>query len=293
MDNLTIREGFLGQRMIVLPKKIKAKLKTNEIARYFYVTDLGYYPNANHHFRQRAKGAKEYIFIYCTEGEGWLQIGNEKKVKVLPNHYFIIPKNEKHSYGAHHENPWSIYWLHFNGISADTFFRRYDLNSNKVVSIPFSGQRISVFDQIFETLDGGHLDLQMEFACMTSLNFLNTFIYHDISMSINLNNHKNLIDSIKEFLNKNLDKSLSANDIANEFDYSPSYIFSVFKKSTGYSLMYFFNLKKVQKACEYINYSNLSIKEIAYKLSFQDPFYFSRLFKKYMGVSPRLYKNDL
>lgn len=292
MDNLTIREGFLGQRMIVLPKEIKSKLRANEISRYFYITDLGYYPNANHHFRKRKTGASEYIFIYCIKGEGWLQIGDGFKTKVLPNHYFIIPKNKQHSYGANNENPWSIYWMHFDGISADTFFRRYDLNINKVVSIPFISQRILIFDKIYELFDSGYLPLQMEYACMMSLNFLNTFIYHDINRSINPNNHENLIDSIKEYLNRNLSKSLNAHDIANEFEYSPSYIFSVFKKSTGYSLMYFFNLKKIQKACEYMNYTTLSVKEIGYKLGFQDPFYFSRVFKKYMGVSPRAYKKN-
>ena len=56
--------------------------------------------------------------------------------------------------------------------------------------------------------------------------------------------------------------------------------------------MVFFNLKKTQKACEYLNYTDLSIKEISYKIGFDDPLYFSRIFKNFMGKSPRNYKKD-
>ncbi len=49
-------------------------------------------------------------------------------------------------------------------------------------------------------------------------------------------------------------------------------------------------MKKVQKACEYLNYTDLTIKEISFSLGFQDPLYFSRLFKGHMGISPRKYR---
>ncbi|WP_415864943.1 helix-turn-helix domain-containing protein [Thalassobellus suaedae] len=76
------------------------------------------------------------------------------------------------------------------------------------------------------------------------------------------------------------------------FNLSTSYLQTLFKKRTGYSLIHFFNLKKTQKACEYLNYTDLSIKEISVKLGFKDPLYFSRLFKNYMGVSPKAYKKS-
>ena len=56
--------------------------------------------------------------------------------------------------------------------------------------------------------------------------------------------------------------------------------------------MVFFNLKKAQKACEYLNYTDLSIKEISFKVGVEDPLYFSRIFKNYMGKSLRNYKQS-
>lgn len=292
MDDLTIKEGFLGQRMIVLPNQVRKKLSENPITKKFFVTDLGYYPNASHHFRERRKGSKEYIFIYCVEGEGWLSY-NQKKTIIKPNEYFIIPKNTRHSYGADNYNPWSIYWMHFNGTCVHELFERHIINDSITDSVPYDNKVIRLFDKIFEIFDGGYAELEMEFANILSQSFISSFIYQDINKDTNSVNSKDLVNSIKTFLNNNLDKSFKTAEIAKKFNYSPSYLFSIFKKSTGYSLLHFLNLKKIQKACEYMNYTDKSIKEISFLLGFQDQFYFSRVFKKYMGISPKEYRKNI
>jgi AraC-like DNA-binding protein len=292
MDNLTIKEGFMGQRMIVFPSQVKKKLIDNPITKTFFVTDLGYYPNAYHHKRERLKGAKEYILIYCTEGEGWLTF-NKKKITIKPHHFFIIPKNVRHSYGANDKNPWSIYWMHFDGECVPELFERLSNNDSIYDSIPYNSDIIKLFDQIFNIFNSGFLEFKMEYANILSQRFISSFIYREINKTSSSVNSENLINSIKDYLNENLHKSLKTEDLAKKFNYSSSYIFSVFKKSTGYSLHHFFNLKKTQKACEYMNYTKKSIKEISFKLGFQDQFYFSRVFKKYMGVSPKEYRKDI
>lgn len=289
MDNYTLKDGFLGQRMIVLPDEVKIVLRNNLITSSFYITDIGYYPRASHHLRSRANGAEQYIFIYCTEGEGWLKI-NGQRLRILPNQYFMLSKNTAHSYGADIENPWSIYWMHFNGTAVPSLFTRYSLNSIRAVPIPYNNILIKQFDQIFTILKSNYIEPQMEHANILGLNFISFFIYYNYSQLTTSNEQGSLIDMIIDFLDKNIDKPLKSEEITNEFNYSPSYVFTIFKKRTGYSLIHFFNLKKVQKACEYIKYSDLNIKEISNKVGFQDPLYFSRLFKKHMGVSPRSYR---
>ncbi len=286
-----VREGFLGQKMIVIPGQIKEKMGSNEIIKPFRITDLGYYPNAKNHLRVRKKGAKEYIFFYCTKGEGWLDL-NKTLTHVTPNHYFIIPKNTKHKYMADDENPWSIYWMHMDGFIAETLFKRYSLNSEKLVPIPFSEKRINQFNQIMSIFDNYNYDMELEYASILSKSFISSFIYNDIGKAINKENFENLVNSIKKYLNNHIEASVKIDEIAQTFNYSPSYICSIFKKSTGYSINHFFNLKKMQKACEYLNYTNLNVKEISYKMGYRDPFYFSRVFKKYIGVSPKTYRKN-
>lgn len=291
MDNSSLKEGFLGQKLIVLPKALKKTLRANPITQSFLITDIGYYPKASNHHRVRRHGSNEYIFIYCTDGAGAFKY-NERSQKILPNQFFIIPKHTKHEYWADSKNPWSIYWMHFDGSMAKYLCDRYLENSQKNILIPFEKERIDLFNQVFKIFKSDYVSTGMEYANILGLSFLSSFIYSDIEKDVHVTAPTNLVDHIMDFLSENLDKSFKAEDISNKFNYSPSYLFSLFKKRTGYSLIHFFNLKKIQKACEYLNYTDLSVKEIAFRMGFQDPLYFSRLFKKHMGMSPNAYKKE-
>tara|TARA_R110002049_G_C9164872_1_gene561354 strand:+ start:4344 stop:4565 length:222 start_codon:yes stop_codon:yes gene_type:complete len=68
MDNTTLKEGFLGQKMIALPKSIISVIRANPITRNFYISDLGYYPMANHHYRLRKK-VPINIFLFTAPKE--------------------------------------------------------------------------------------------------------------------------------------------------------------------------------------------------------------------------------
>ena len=74
MDKHTLKDGFLGEKILVLPDDIKKRVKKNVITRHFFVSDLGYFPKANHHYRKRKKDSSAFIFIYCVEGKGWIKI---------------------------------------------------------------------------------------------------------------------------------------------------------------------------------------------------------------------------
>ena len=89
-------------------------------------------------------------------------------------------------------------------------------------------------------------------------------------------------------MSKNTDQVINSVDIARTINLSPFHFYSVFKKKTGFTPIEYFNHLKVQKACQYLLFSDLRIKEIAYQLGIDDPYYFSRLFRKVMGTSPNV-----
>lgn len=293
MDSNTLKEGFLGQKLISLPSTIINNIKTNKITKSFYVSDLGYYPMANHHHRFRKHGANQYIFIYCTKGKGEIRLNNVT-TKITPNQFFIIPKNTKHEYKADEKNPWSIYWLHFKGNLAPELYKRYSATHiSNYKSVSFSADKIALFEKIFRLFSSNYLENHIEYANLLSLNFISAFIYHDFESGKDLSYSDTLVDLIKDFLLNNLDKNYTLDDLAEKFNYSKSYLHTKFKEKTGYPVLVFFNLKKIQKACEYLNYTDLSIKQISFKIGFDDPLYFSRVFKNFMGKSPRNYKQSI
>ena len=92
-------------------------------------------------------------------------------------------------------------------------------------------------------------------------------------------------------MQKNIDKALAISEIAGTVNLSPSHLTTTFKKKTGFTLIEYFNQLKTQKACQYLLFTDLRVNEIADKLGFDDPYYFTRMFTKIIGVSPVKYRS--
>ena len=67
---MRLKDGFKGEQCIVLPKAITNIIERDPVASSLYITDIGYYPKARHHYRKRTVPIEEYVFIYCVDGKG-------------------------------------------------------------------------------------------------------------------------------------------------------------------------------------------------------------------------------
>jgi Transcriptional regulator containing an amidase domain and an AraC-type DNA-binding HTH domain len=92
------------------------------------------------------------------------------------------------------------------------------------------------------------------------------------------------------FMEKNLNTTLTLQDLVSFNNLSKSQLTEIFKTKTGYSPIDYFIRLKIQKACSLLDLSDLSIYEIAAQLGYEDQYYFSRSFRKIMGMSPSSYR---
>ena len=91
-------------------------------------------------------------------------------------------------------------------------------------------------------------------------------------------------------MHDHIDGVINLTDLASLCGFSVSHYSMVFKKKTSRSPIEYYNNLKIQKACQMLDFTHSNIKEIAIGLHFEDQFYFSRVFKKMMGVSPMEYR---
>jgi AraC-like DNA-binding protein len=91
-------------------------------------------------------------------------------------------------------------------------------------------------------------------------------------------------------MRKELSARLTVEDMALKNNLSASHFSSLFRKATGMSPMDYFIHLKLQKACLQLHSTEIKIKNIALEIGYEDPYYFSRLFKKHMNVSPDVYR---
>lgn len=286
------REGFEGQLLIVLPKKIVSDFLTKDpITRQVYITDIGYYPKAYGHYVERPSGVGQNILIYCVEGSGWVEI-DKKKVEISPSQFIVIPASMSHKYGASENDPWTIYWIHFRGdVSAAIVDLIMEGSKKLKPRLSYNENRIKLFQEIYGNLENGYSDDNLRYVNMIFYHFLSSIAYEDKFNNAEKTEEDDIIADTIQLMQKKLHTVFGLDDFARMANLSTSHFSAVFRKKTGYAPIEYYNHLKVQKACQYLSFSNSSVKEIAYNLGIDDPYYFSRMFTKLMGVSPSEYRN--
>lgn len=101
------------------------------------------------------------------------------------------------------------------------------------------------------------------------------------------------IDDIISHMEANLDKNLSIAELSEHFFVSPSYLKKTFKKETGYSLITFYRILKMERAKQWMRENEMNFTEISCRLGYDTLHHFSNSFKKYTGLSPTAYKNSI
>lgn len=286
------KNGFDGQKAIVLPKSIIHKFcEGNLLINRAYITDIGYYPRAKFHFRKRPQGAEQNILIYCIEGTGSVNIGS-MNFTIHPGDYFVIPQGMSHSYTTEETNPWTIFWCHFKGEQADEMVRRISEKSGSFKSsVDFLQERIDLFNQLYSYLEQGYSYDNLTYTNLLFLSYLSTFAFTEKFRAVLPGKNNNVIEKSIFFMQSNTDKGLSLAEIADHVNCSASHFSVLFRKNTGFPPIEYFNQLKIQKACQYLQFTKLRIREIAFQIGIDDPYYFSRLFTKTMGYSPKEYRD--
>ncbi len=247
---------------------------------------MGYYPNASFHERDRKEGCAQYILLYCISGEGWVKIG-DGEITLSANSYYILPKEVAHRYGSSPRDPWSIYWVHFTGETADLLYARFAPNRHTAPSIPYDDLHIRLFDSLFNLLENELNQQEVELLYIRLIQFLSLFAYGD---KIRIKPSNDRIAASIAFMKQHLEKNLTVTNLAGQANYSVSRYSELFRDRTGYSPIQYFLRLKIQWSCQYLYFTQMNIKEICKKIGFDDPYYFSRMFKKQMHLSPIQYR---
>lgn len=97
--------------------------------------------------------------------------------------------------------------------------------------------------------------------------------------------------AVIDYLNNEYHKKIDSSEIQERFGLSYAYLNRVFKKMTGYTIINYINMVRIKKAVELIESTDICLSEVGYLVGIDDPYYFSKTFKKYMGRSPMHFRN--
>lgn len=170
-------------------------------------------------------------------------------------------------------------YISFSGTRSYTLFRRFGINKiNRCFTgfdslVPFWHESLTRASQI-------NIDLAAE----------SVLLYTFSRLSTDNNEKNNLINTIIEITENNFtDSALSVSKIADKLAYNPKYISHIFKEKIGIGYSQYLRNIRIKHAVTLIDHGLDSVKNIAILSGFMDPLYFSAVFKKVVGISPKEY----
>ena len=289
ISRVGVEEGFIGETKIALPTELFEEYIKDPIVRRLYLTDVCFYPHAEHHYRERQNGARENVFFYCIKGHGFIDI-KDKHIELKEGEAFCIPLGVAHRYYAAKENPWSILWVHFKGEDA----KYYPLDSLKVVNFNSdyaTNRMMLLFDLLFRVLNRSYTIGNFEYISQVLGVILSETYMREKNYEENRDLNKHISDMVK-YLSANIGKRITLDELSDKFKLSKSYINELFLRYTKYSPIDFFIRLKMDHACKLLKATDMRIYEIASEVGYSDQYFFSRVFKQVVGVPPKKFRED-
>lgn len=284
------REGFPGQHQVVLPPAVIRRALRNPLLCGLVATDAGLYPHADGHFVEREHGAAGAVLLVCTAGAGWVRWQGRLR-RLTAGGVALLPPREEHAYGAQEVDPWTLEWAHFTGDEAGLW--RAAILGTKADSVcldlpPRSASDLGVA-RVHERLETGYDEPQL-LAASAALRRSLAELVRFRHLPGNPPTLLEAVEATADWMRAHLDQRLSLGDLAARARLSPSHFSVVFRRRFGYAPVDWLIRQRIQRACHHLDASDDKVEVVGRSVGFSDPYYFSRAFRRVMGVSPRRYR---
>lgn len=288
-----VREGFPGQRLVVVPRDVVRQCRRMPVVQDLHVLAIGSFSAAQHHYVERREGVPEAILIHCIGGRGWCRVCGRKWI-LNEGKALFIPPGKPHVYGADPEAPWSINWVHFGGRRTQAYLDALGVTpSQPPLYLPDTFTLAQVFEEVYGVLQLGYTEVSLVALSTQLSRFLGLLKVHQRAF-----HHKGRLAEEKilqsmAYMRENIGRNLSLKQLAAQVHVSVPHYCSLFKRQTNTSPILFLIRLKMQRACELLTSTDLPVSAVAAEVGHSDQFYFCRLFKKTIGLTPTGYRRSV
>lgn len=227
---------------------------------------------------------KEYQIIYITQGTGTFK-SVSKSYKITPGTIIFLFPGVKHSYQPDFKVGWNEYWIGCIGKYLDELLNNGVISPDKpVYYLGLHETLLSTYHNFFELVRLHRPGYQLRLGAAVMMLIADVISY--TRQSVQHNHTEKIVEKAKFFFTENITCCIEVEEIAEKLGISTSHLANIFKSYTGMTPYQYYLHMKINKAKEMLEIRELSIKEIAFELSFESQYYFSRLFKKKTGYPP-------
>ena len=286
----------ISKYLVVNPRDVQWGLTVSTVG-YEEIGVADTYPTRGHadgYYFDIDKGRvlNEYQLLYITEGEGIFNSAHAKDIPLKAGNLFLLFPGEWHTYHPTGKNGWKSYWIGFKGKNVDDRVKAGFLSVYKpIYHVGFSADIIRLYEEAYKRAQEESPYSQQILAGI--VNHLVGLMYA-LERSMELSKDHTRVDMInlaRLRIRESLEVDLTIQQVAEELGVSYSNFRKLFKEFTGISPDLYQQDLRLQRAKELLATTTLSIKEIAYRLRFDSPDYFSSKFKIKTGKKPSEFRN--
>jgi len=234
-----------------------------------------------------------YMIHFIHSGKGYFRLGNEE-FYLKAGDAFVIWPNTVTYYCADLEEPWHYSWVGFSGTKAEFYLSETALTIESPTlkcTVPeFVGQYFKDMMKTRNLLRSREIHLLGIFYLLLSHlveNVTDVYGYKPSSLG-----KLDYMDKSVEFIKSNYSKKISILDIAKHVGIDRKYLCTLFKKALKTSPHRFLLNIRMDKACELMYNKYLSIGDISRSVGYEDSLLFSKMFKRYKGLSPSKFRKS-
>lgn len=248
-----------------------------------------YPPNKEGHpriFQRVAVGRtlNEYQIVYITKGEGVFEtLGRHYDVKA--GSIIMVFPGIRHFYKPVYETGWMEYWVGFKGAHFEMLRERGFLNPQQpFMEIGLQNGVLELYNEIIEEVRNQKPLYQI--VASSKILALIAEINACARRRAQAGHAAQVVEAAKCLMMEKIYGDLDINSIATAVGISTSKLNEIFKTYTSMTPYQYYIHIKIHAAKSLLEQGDLSVKEVAYRLGFDDQYHFSRLFKKKTGIAP-------
>lgn len=240
----------------------------------------------------RPRGRLDFQIIYIASGKAHFHFSNPENETIVPAGNIVLfrPK-EFQKYEYYGIDKTEVYWIHFTGNDVKNILRKYGFPDEKrIFPVGTSLEYERVFKRIIMELQRCQDDYEEMLALL--LRHLLIIFHRELTREHILKNEylDSEMDIAASYFNENYNRDINIEEYAVSRGMSVSWFIRNFKKYTGTTPMQFITSIRITNAQMLLETTNYAINEIARIVGYDNPLYFSRLFRKQKGCPPSHYR---
>lgn len=241
----------------------------------------------------RPRGRLDYQLLYIAAGKAHFHFDDKEQV-VTAGHMVLYRPKEPQKYEYYGEDQTEVYWVHFTGGNVKNILRSYGLTDDKRVFYCGSGLD---YQNLFRTMINELQMCKVNYAEMLEMYLRQIFIMLQRYFLNSLKtDNAHVVEEINKatlYFNEHYSEDISIDEYAQNNHVSVSWFIRNFKQCTGSTPMQYILSKRIYNAEILLHDSTYNVTEIAEIVGYDNPLYFSRIFKKVKGISPSEYRKNI